>query len=232
MSPKLTGASYAEHMPLLMRMQLRKPRYSKVVRHRQATAAKIARKVATARDGPLPAGTTTNKTPAKTDIRHDLPAAMSSEAGEESIDLFQEPADFYEPEKEASFASHKLLSGKELTVRLVGHNPLWVSCFSSIVASSRAFSFVTDTFIAFLFRPRKLLEICYFTRIMLGMPYQDTEDVTKLGYSSSPIAKKAIVSFLHAQSFHFKPPARALLPGQEQPPSPFPLFPSSMLETL
>jgi nicotinamide N-methyltransferase len=52
---------------------------------------------------------------------------MSSEAGEESIDLFQEPADFYEPEKEASFASHTLLSGKELTVRLVGHNPLWVS---------------------------------------------------------------------------------------------------------
>jgi nicotinamide N-methyltransferase len=52
---------------------------------------------------------------------------MSSEAGEESIDFFQEPADFYEPEKEASFASHTLLSGKELTVRLVGHNPLWVS---------------------------------------------------------------------------------------------------------
>jgi nicotinamide N-methyltransferase len=52
---------------------------------------------------------------------------MSSEVDEESIDLFQEPADFYEPEKEASFASHQLLSGQELTVRLVGHNPLWVS---------------------------------------------------------------------------------------------------------
>ncbi|KAI4608113.1 hypothetical protein J4E83_009296 [Alternaria metachromatica] len=50
---------------------------------------------------------------------------MSSEADEESLDLFQEPTDFYEPEKQATFASHQLLSGKELTVRLVGHNPLW-----------------------------------------------------------------------------------------------------------
>ncbi|KAJ4376181.1 Protein N-terminal and lysine N-methyltransferase efm7 [Neocucurbitaria cava] len=50
---------------------------------------------------------------------------MASEADEESLDLFQEPADFYEPEKQATFASHQLLSGKELKVRLVGHNPLW-----------------------------------------------------------------------------------------------------------
>jgi hypothetical protein len=54
---------------------------------------------------------------------------MSSEADEEGIDLFQEPTDFYEPEKQASFASHRLSSGQELTVRLVGHNPLWVSYF-------------------------------------------------------------------------------------------------------
>jgi hypothetical protein len=63
---------------------------------------------------------------AKTPIRHDLPFAMTSEADEEGIDLFQEPADFYEPEKQPSFASHQLLSGQEVTVRLVGHNPLWV----------------------------------------------------------------------------------------------------------
>jgi nicotinamide N-methyltransferase len=56
---------------------------------------------------------------------------MSSEADEESIDLFQEPDGFYEPEKQASFASHQLVSGQELTVRLVGHNPLWVSYLSS-----------------------------------------------------------------------------------------------------
>lgn len=52
---------------------------------------------------------------------------MSSEAEDEGIDLFQEPTGFYEPEKQATYASHQLLSGKELTVRLVGHNPLWVS---------------------------------------------------------------------------------------------------------
>ncbi|OCL06788.1 hypothetical protein AOQ84DRAFT_440625 [Glonium stellatum] len=41
------------------------------------------------------------------------------------IDLFEEPPDFYKPEKEPTFATHSLLSGKELRVRLVGHNPLW-----------------------------------------------------------------------------------------------------------
>jgi nicotinamide N-methyltransferase len=51
---------------------------------------------------------------------------MASESDDEGIDIFQEPADYYPPEKEATFASHRLLSGKELTVRLVGHNPLWV----------------------------------------------------------------------------------------------------------
>lgn len=51
---------------------------------------------------------------------------MTSEADEESLDLFQEPADFYQPEKEATFASHDLLSGNKVEVRLVGHNPLWV----------------------------------------------------------------------------------------------------------
>ncbi|KAF1918366.1 putative methyltransferase-domain-containing protein [Ampelomyces quisqualis] len=50
---------------------------------------------------------------------------MSSAAEEEGLDLFQEPADFYEPAKEATFATHQLLCGKEVTVRLVGHNPLW-----------------------------------------------------------------------------------------------------------
>jgi nicotinamide N-methyltransferase len=52
---------------------------------------------------------------------------MSSETDEEGMDLFQEPDDFFEPEKQATFASHRLNSGQELTVRLVGHNPLWVS---------------------------------------------------------------------------------------------------------
>ncbi|KAF1831441.1 hypothetical protein BDW02DRAFT_505277 [Decorospora gaudefroyi] len=50
---------------------------------------------------------------------------MSSVSDDEGLDLFQEPAGFYESEKQATFASHRLLSGEELTVRLVGHNPLW-----------------------------------------------------------------------------------------------------------
>lgn len=51
---------------------------------------------------------------------------MSSEAGDDGLDIFQEPDDFYKPEEQPKFASHRLLSGKDLTVRLVGHNPLWV----------------------------------------------------------------------------------------------------------
>lgn len=54
---------------------------------------------------------------------------------EGGLDLFQEPADYFEPEKEATFATHKLLSGKEFTVRLVGHNPLWVRLQPSVVLS-------------------------------------------------------------------------------------------------
>lgn len=51
---------------------------------------------------------------------------MASDSEEAGIDLFDEPSDFYQPEKEATFASHRLLSGKDLVIRLVGHNPLWV----------------------------------------------------------------------------------------------------------
>jgi hypothetical protein len=94
---------------------------------------------------------------AKTHIRHDLPRVMSSEADEESIDLFQEPDDFYEPEKQATFASHQLISGQELTVRLVGHNPLWVSL--SPVPLKRLLSY--DFPSAFLFR------CCFFCHFVL-----------------------------------------------------------------
>ncbi|KAF2015002.1 hypothetical protein BU24DRAFT_423922 [Aaosphaeria arxii CBS 175.79] len=50
---------------------------------------------------------------------------MASDSGDEGVDLFKEPDDYYQPEKEATFASHQLLSGKDLNIRLVGHNPLW-----------------------------------------------------------------------------------------------------------
>jgi hypothetical protein len=51
---------------------------------------------------------------------------MSTDASDGELDLFQEPADYFQPEKQATFASHQLLSGVELSIRLVGHNPLWV----------------------------------------------------------------------------------------------------------
>ncbi|PLB40674.1 putative nicotinamide N-methyltransferase Nnt1 [Aspergillus candidus] len=40
-------------------------------------------------------------------------------------DLFQEPDGFYEPEKEASYAEHRMLSGQTVRVRLVGSHPLY-----------------------------------------------------------------------------------------------------------
>jgi EEF1A N-terminal glycine/lysine methyltransferase len=41
-------------------------------------------------------------------------------------DLFDEPHDYYLPEKPPTFVQHTLLSGQELQLRLVGHSPLWV----------------------------------------------------------------------------------------------------------
>ncbi|MCJ1374368.1 nicotinamide n-methyltransferase [Loxospora ochrophaea] len=42
--------------------------------------------------------------------------------------LFQEPPDYFPPEKPATFVTHTLLSGETLQLRLVGHNPLWGHC--------------------------------------------------------------------------------------------------------
>jgi len=62
---------------------------------------------------------------------------MSDTDEEVDTDLFQEPDDFFKPAPEPTFATHTLLSGKELKLRLVGHNPLWVGkrikfCFLSL----------------------------------------------------------------------------------------------------
>ncbi|KIV83341.1 hypothetical protein PV11_05374 [Exophiala sideris] len=43
----------------------------------------------------------------------------------ESLGLFQEPADFYQPEKQATFTTYTLKNGQTLKLRLVGHSPLW-----------------------------------------------------------------------------------------------------------
>ncbi|EXJ54182.1 hypothetical protein A1O7_09519 [Cladophialophora yegresii CBS 114405] len=42
-----------------------------------------------------------------------------------SLDIFREPADFFQPEKPPTFVSYTLQDGNELRLRLVGHSPLW-----------------------------------------------------------------------------------------------------------
>lgn len=42
-------------------------------------------------------------------------------------DIFREPDDYFQPEKPATYTERTLLSGQKLRLRLVGHNPLWVS---------------------------------------------------------------------------------------------------------
>jgi nicotinamide N-methyltransferase len=44
---------------------------------------------------------------------------------DELSDLFNEPQDFYPPSPKPTTEKHNLLSGRELSLRLVGHNPLW-----------------------------------------------------------------------------------------------------------
>lgn len=50
----------------------------------------------------------------------------SENEGGDATGLFDEPAGYYQPEPEATFATHSLRSGKTLSLRLVGKNPLWV----------------------------------------------------------------------------------------------------------
>ncbi|CZT22790.1 probable NNT1 Putative nicotinamide N-methyltransferase, has a role in rDNA silencing and in lifespan determination [Ramularia collo-cygni] len=48
-----------------------------------------------------------------------------SDTEDDGLDLFQEPKDYYQPEKEPTKVEHKTLAGKVLQLNLVGHNPLW-----------------------------------------------------------------------------------------------------------
>ena len=41
-------------------------------------------------------------------------------------DLFTEPEGYYKPDPPPTTATHRMRSGKELYLRLVGHDPLWV----------------------------------------------------------------------------------------------------------
>ncbi|KAI9669937.1 MAG: nicotinamide n-methyltransferase [Alyxoria varia] len=49
---------------------------------------------------------------------------MASEEDDISA-LFEDPEGFYEPSKPYTFKEYQMLCGRHLTVRLVGHNPLW-----------------------------------------------------------------------------------------------------------
>ena len=51
----------------------------------------------------------------------------SEESGD--INLFKEPEGYYAPEKQHTIATHTTLTGQTLNLRLVGHNPLWVSIY-------------------------------------------------------------------------------------------------------
>lgn len=56
---------------------------------------------------------------------------MSDNEGD--LDIFQEPRDYYPPEKEPTYAQYTLLNGQHINLRLVGHNPLWVGQLSNSV---------------------------------------------------------------------------------------------------
>ncbi|TVY52387.1 Protein N-terminal and lysine N-methyltransferase efm7, partial [Lachnellula cervina] len=43
----------------------------------------------------------------------------------ETMDLFTDPPDYYPPSPKPTTETHTLLSGRVLSLRLVGHNPLW-----------------------------------------------------------------------------------------------------------
>ena len=55
---------------------------------------------------------------------------MSSDEDEIlSTALFQEPNDYFQPEKPCTHADYTLHSGQTLRLRLVAHNPLWVPTY-------------------------------------------------------------------------------------------------------
>lgn len=49
-----------------------------------------------------------------------------SDVEDAGLGMFKEPEDFYEPEKQLTTVTHTTSSGQELSLRLLGHSPLWV----------------------------------------------------------------------------------------------------------
>lgn len=59
-----------------------------------------------------------------------MPDSNHSDSEDGELGIFREPEGYYEPEKQPTFAKHRMLNGQELNMRLVGHNPLWVGTCS------------------------------------------------------------------------------------------------------
>lgn len=53
---------------------------------------------------------------------------------EDGMAIFQEPDDYYPPEKQPTTATYQMINGTDLTLRLVGHNPLWVGARPTLFA--------------------------------------------------------------------------------------------------
>lgn len=49
----------------------------------------------------------------------------NEDSDSETLDLFADPPDYYPPSPTPTTETHTLLSGRTLTLSLVGHNPLW-----------------------------------------------------------------------------------------------------------
>ena len=43
-----------------------------------------------------------------------------------AVNIFQEPSDYFQPEKGHTFVEYTLKNSQKLSLRLVGQSPLWV----------------------------------------------------------------------------------------------------------
>lgn len=57
----------------------------------------------------------------------EYPPTMSEDHDESELHMFEEPEGYFQPDKLHSYQNFTLETGETLNLRLVGHNPLWVS---------------------------------------------------------------------------------------------------------
>lgn len=63
---------------------------------------------------------------------------LNDEVDDFSSALFQEPVGYFPPEPAPTYTEYTLLSGQTIPLRLVGHNPLWVSTSEASSPTPRA----------------------------------------------------------------------------------------------